>query len=131
MTQTISIAMVGLGNVGQRVMQLLLEKEAYFKQRYDLAFRLVAASDSSGAAIAAAPERGSVFNLPGKGEGLDMREGLRLKAGKHGVATIPKLGRSGQGASEMLEKLEFGALLEMSPTNLKDGEPGLSAVDKA
>lgn len=129
--QTISIAMVGLGNVGQRVMQLLLEKEAYIKQRYDLAFRLVAASDSSGAALAAAPERGSVFNLPGKGEGLDMRDVLRLKAARQGIATLPKMGRPGQGASDMLEKLEFGALLEMSPTNLKDGEPGLSAVEKA
>jgi homoserine dehydrogenase len=122
--------MVGLGNVGQRVIQLLLEKEAYIKQRYDLAFRLVAASDSSGAAVFT-PERSSVFNLPDKGDGLDMREVLRVKAAKQGVATLPKVGRHGQGAREMLEKIEFGALLEMSPTNLKDGEPGLSAVEKA
>ena len=61
--QTISIALVGLGNVGKNVMQLLLDKEAHIKARYGLSFKVVAAADSSGAAIAA-PEARPAFGIP-------------------------------------------------------------------
>jgi homoserine dehydrogenase len=131
MTQTISIALVGLGNVGQRVLQLLAEKEAYFKSRYNLAFRVIAVADSSGAAIAAAAESRGVFNLPPKGAGLGIAELLRVKTAKQGAASLPRVGHAGMSAEEMLEKIECGALLELSPTNLKDGQPGLSAVERA
>src|SRR5712692_6042937 len=120
--QTISIALVGLGNVGQRVMQLLLEKEAHIKSRYGLSFKVVAASDSSGAAIAA-PEARPAFGIPAKSDGLDLRELLRLKAAKQGAASLPKVGHPGMSTQDMVDKLEVGALLDMSPTNLQDGEP--------
>ena len=128
--QTISIALVGLGNVGRNVMQLLLDKEEHIKSRYGLSFKVVAASDSSGAAIAA-PEARPAFGIPAKSEGLDLRELLRLKAAKQGAASLPKVGRPGMSTQDMMDKLEIGALLEMSPTNLQDGEPGLSAVETA
>lgn len=128
--QTISIALVGLGNVGQRVMQLLLDKEAHIKARYGLSFKVVAASDSSGAAIAA-PEARPAFGIPAKSEGLDLHELLRLKTAKQGAASMPKVGRPGMSTQDMMDKIEVGALLELSPTNLNDGEPGLSAVETA
>src|SRR5712692_292598 len=131
MAQTISLALVGLGNVGQRVMQLLLMKEAHIKQRYDLAFKIVGVADSSGAAVAREGDARSVFSIPSKSDGLDLRELLRVKEAKRGVATLPQVGHAGMSARELLEKVEVGALLEMSPTNLKDGEPGLSAVETA
>ncbi len=131
MVQTISIALVGLGNVGQRVLHLLSLKEAHIKERYGLAFKVVAVADSSGAAMASESDAHSAFSIPSKSDGLDLRELLRVKAARQGVATLPKVGRAGMSAREMLEKVDVGALLELSPTNLKDGEPGLSAVETA
>jgi homoserine dehydrogenase len=112
-------------------MQLLLDKEAHIKARYGLSFKVVAASDSSGAAIAAAPETRPAFGIPSKSDGLDIRELLRLKAAKQGAASLPKVGRPGMSTQDMIDKIDVGALLEMSPTNLQDGEPGLSAVETA
>ena len=131
MPQTVSIALVGLGNVGRRVMQLLQEKEARIRERYDLAFRVAGAADSSGAAIAVAGGPRPAFGIPAKQEGLSVSELLRAKEAKQGVASLARVGHPGMSAREMLEKIEFGALLEMSPTNLRDGEPGLSAVEMA
>ena len=111
-------------------MQLLLDKEAHIKARYGLSFKVVAASDSSGAAIAA-PEARPAFGIPSKSDGLDIRELLRLKAAKQGAASLPRVGRPGLSTQDMMDKIDVGALLEMSPTNLKDGEPGLSAVETA
>ncbi|MBI1800348.1 MAG: homoserine dehydrogenase [Chloroflexi bacterium] len=130
MTQTISIALVGLGNVGRRVIQLLLDKEADLRERYGLSFRVVAAADSSGAAVAAG-EEAPKFGMGRKSEGLDLREILRAKESRQGVATLPRRGRAGMSAREMLERVEAGALLDMSPTNLADGAPGLPAVEAA
>jgi homoserine dehydrogenase len=129
--QTISLALVGLGNVGQRVMQLLLEKEAHIKTRCGLTFKVVAASDSSGAAIAAGPQARPAFGIPSKSDGLDIRELLRVKSAKGGAASLPKVGHPGMSTQDMIDRVDVGALLEMSPTNLKDGEPGLSAVETA
>ncbi len=131
MTQTISIALVGLGNVGRRVMQLLLEKEAQIKQRYDLLFKVWGVADSSGAAIMHDGTTRPAFGFAPKNAGLDLRDILRLKTAGQGVGTLPKFGRAGMSAREMIDKLDVGALLEMSPTNLHDGEPGLSVVEAA
>ncbi len=111
-------------------MQLLLEKEAHIKSRCGLSFKVIAASDSSGAAIAA-PEARPAFGIAAKSDGLDLRELLRRKAAKLGAASLPKVGHPGMSTQDMLDKLDFGALLDLSPTNLKDGEPGLSAVETA
>ena len=132
MPQTISLALVGLGNVGQRVLQLLIEKEAHIKARYDLAFKLVGVADSSGAAIAHnhAGER-PVFGLAARSDGLDPQEILKLKQAKQGIATLPKVGHSGMSAAQMLDAVDAGVMLEMSPTNLQDGGEGLRATEAA
>lgn len=131
MTKVVPIALVGLGNVGQRVLQLLSAKEADHRQRYDLEFKVCGVADSSGAAIAMAEGPRPAFGLGPKSSGLDPRDLLRVKEAGQGAASLPKVGHAGMSARQMLEKAEAEALIELSPTNLQDGEPGLSACEAA
>ena len=61
----VKVQLLGFGNVGRAVARVLLEKEAFFKRRYGLTFRVVGISDRSG----------TVW-LP---EGIDLREALLIK----------------------------------------------------
>ena len=130
MARTVPVALVGLGNVGRRVMQLLIDKRDDIRRRYDLDFQVCGVCDSSGAALLHA-ETGPAFGLAPKSHGLDLAEILQLKQSGQGVATLPRYGHAGLEARQMVERAGADALLEMSPTNLKDGEPGLSAVEAA
>jgi homoserine dehydrogenase len=130
MPQTISLALVGLGNVGQRVMQLLIEKEEHIRQRYDLAFNIVGVAGAA-FSTSAAREGRPVFGIAPKRESLNLHELLQLKQAKQGVATLPKVGHNGMSAVEMLEKVDAGVMVEMSPTNLQDGGEGLRAAEAA
>src|SRR5438477_6029605 len=130
MARTIPIVLVGLGNVGRRVMQLLLENGEAIKRRYELDFQVRGVCDSSGAALFHADAQ-PAFGLGPKAHGLALGDVLRHKQAGQGVATLPKFGQVGMSARQLVEKAGADALLEMSPTNLTDGEPGLSAVEAA
>ncbi len=130
MPRTVPLAIVGLGNVGRRVMQLLIDNRDEIRRRYDLDFQLCGVADSSGAAVFQNESR-PAFGLAPKARGFDLREILSHKQSGQGVATFPKYGHAAMSARQLVEKAGADALLEMSPTNLKDGEPGLSAVEAA
>jgi homoserine dehydrogenase len=120
--QTTRLAIVGLGNVGRRLVELIELKSALLRQRYDLELVVVGAVDTSGAAVASSPS------------GLDHATLLRLKRGKRvkrGIAAYPKLGRPGMTPLELLSIIEADVLVELSLTNIKDGEPGLSIIRAA
>ncbi|WP_188202947.1 homoserine dehydrogenase [Thermococcus camini] len=61
----VKLSLFGFGNVGRAVAEVLLEKEALFREKYGLRFRVVSISDTSG----------TVW-LP---EGIDLREALMVK----------------------------------------------------
>ncbi|MCA1554959.1 MAG: homoserine dehydrogenase, partial [Chloroflexi bacterium] len=131
MPRSVPIALVGLGNVGRRVMQILVEKSDDIRRRYDLDFQVCGVADSSGAAIFHPETPRPTFGLAPRGHGLDLQEVLHHKQSGQGAGTLPKYGHAGMSARQMIERAGADALLEMSPTNLKDGEPGLSAVEAA
>jgi homoserine dehydrogenase len=108
--------MIGVGNIGRSFLQLMIQKKETLAQRYGLRLILTAACDSSGAALSP--------------EGLDPAAILALKAQKKGVAVLPG-GRPGMAAREVVRLAGAHLLLEISPTNLKDGQPGLGAMEEA
>ncbi|NJE77123.1 homoserine dehydrogenase [Thermococcus sp. ES12] len=61
----IRLSLFGFGNVGKATAEVLLEKEAFFRERYGLKFRVVSIADTSG-----------VVWLP---EGIDLKEALMVK----------------------------------------------------
>ena len=137
--QTVRLLVSGLGNIGRRFLQDLLDKSDLLRTRYGLEFRVVGAVDSRGAAS--------------DPEGLDLAEIVRLKETGQSVAAYPKTrygnrsyegstpstrGQAAHGRSPsamsplaLVELLDADALCESTPVSLKDGEPGLSCMRAA
>jgi homoserine dehydrogenase len=115
---TVRLILVGLGNLGRRMCEILLEKEPLLRDRYDLAFRLVATADSRGAAYDPA--------------GMDLAQVVQLKRTGASVADYPGAGKPGWAATDLVATAEADALLEASPVNLKQGaEPGMTCIRTA
>ncbi|HEX7588825.1 MAG TPA: homoserine dehydrogenase, partial [Anaerolineae bacterium] len=119
--KTKRLAIVGLGNVGRRLLELIELKHALLRKRFDTELVVVGAVDSTGGAVAADKH------------GLDRAEILRLKRGKNrkGIAAYAKFGKPGMTPQELVAAVDADILVELSLTNLKDGEPGLSTIRAA
>ena len=116
--RTIHFILVGLGNLGRRLCEILPAKEPLLAQRYGLSLRLVGAADSRGAAYDPA--------------GLDLAEVVRLKRAGGSIADYAGVGRPGWPAPALVATAEADLLLEASPVNLKQGaEPGLTCIRTA
>jgi len=112
--KTSRFALAGVGNLGRGLLRILQQKAQVLSARHGLQFTLVAAVDSSG---------GAVDNA-----GLDMDQVLKLKETGKGVAAYAHDGQKGLTTLDALAKADADLLVELSPTSLKHGEPGLSAI---
>jgi len=115
--EQVRLVLIGVGNIGRRFLEILARKEDALRARYGLELVLVGVADSSGAALAV--------------EGLDPLQVIQLKQEGRGVAAYPLLGRAGVGALELVQQAQADVLLEASPTNLQDGQPGLGCMEEA
>ncbi len=107
---TYRILLHGLGNVGRRFLELIRDREALLASRDGLCLKVVGAADRGGIAFDPA--------------GLDLSRVIDLKTQGRSVA---RLGGAGD-ALRLLEAVPADLVLEASPTNLEDGEPGLGFV---
>ncbi len=108
---TTRIVLCGFGRVGQAFVHLLAERKAEIAARYGLDILLRAVVDIGGAAIASAT-------------GLPSAELLRhVQKGKT-VETFGEYGKPGISGPEVLQSVQADILVEATPTNLIDGEPG-------
>ncbi len=117
MVREVRFTCVGLGNIGRNLLDILVHRGEAVVRDYGLRFLLVGAADSSGAAIAA--------------DGLDMARVRDLKLARQGVAAYEGAGRPGMSALEMVLNTPADLLVDAAPTNLQNGEPGLSLVRAA
>ncbi len=113
----VRLLLIGAGNVGRRFLELLVLKDEVLRERLGLKASLVGVADSSGAAISSA--------------GLDPHRIVELKMQGQSVAAYPDLGEWGLSALEMVQMAEADLLLEASPANMKDGQPGLGCIEAA
>jgi len=117
MTNTIPLALSGLGHVGRNFLRILETKGERLAADYDLTLRVVAAADSSGLAVAAG--------------GFDPRV-LRLHKEAGGrVVDLPEFQAGATLADFLARPGVCQMLLEASPVNLSDGEPGVGYVRAA
>lgn len=114
--QTRRILLNGLGQVGRRFLGLLQDRGERLEREHGLRFVLTGVADSGGACF--------------DPRGLDPAQLLEAKAQGRSVATLPG-GEPGQAATCLLEHHGADRLLEAAPTNLWNGEPGLSVVRMA
>lgn len=108
----IKIAVIGLGNVGRRLLELMGRKRVLMQRRFDLEFMIVAAADSSGALLA---------------ESIEPEELISLKAQRKNLASRYNL----VDAMKAIELADADLIVELSPTNLKTGAPGLDLIRRA
>ena len=107
--RTIALAITGLGNVGRNLLSLLEQQSEILRSRFDLEFIVTGACDSSGA----------LFDS----NGLNVREIISIKEQKKGIAGV-----AGMNAAEFVQSVKADILVELTLTNLQDGEPGLGAI---
>lgn len=108
--RTFRISIIGFGAVGQGVARSILSKQEYLnKQGIDL--QVVGISDSKGCEI--------------NEKGIDIEAALLRKKQKGSVA----LG-AGNGLN-IIRDIEHDIVVEVTPTNIKNGEPGLGNMRAA
>jgi len=111
------IILVGWGVVGQSFAQILTHRKQELAKEYGFRPRIVAIVDKKGAAI--------------NPKGLDLEQMLFLKKEKGTVSACSQYGRPAMSALEAMESIEAEAMVEVTPTNIEDGEPALSYIKTA
>lgn len=110
------LAIVGLGNVGLRLLELLRLKRDTIRARFERDLLVVGVCDSAA----------SVHDS----KGLDISKILEVKRAKQSIAHLPNA-QTNTTPAEWLSRLDADIVVELTPTNLKTGEPGLSAIRTA
>lgn len=109
------LIVVGFGVVGQSFAKLLLSRSADLYSIYGVKPRVVACVDSKGSRVSSA--------------GLDLQRLLDVKKSKDTICEYDK--RSSLDFTHIIENVDAEVLLELTPTNLNDGEPGTSHIISA
>ena len=111
------IILIGCGVVGQSFARILIRRGAELAKNYGFHPRVVAMVDRGGAAI--------------NPKELDLEKMLSVKVEKGTVAASREYGHLEMSALDVIESVEAEAMVEATPTNIKDGEPGLSHIKTA
>ncbi|RWX72869.1 MAG: Homoserine dehydrogenase [Candidatus Methanosuratincola subterraneus] len=110
------IAFIGFGTVGRGFADLLLEKRELLKE-IGVEWKVVAISDIKG---------GSVLDP----NGIDLAEAVRLADSGKGIEGIGGE-KKGLGALETIRESGANFVVEVTWTNIRDGEPGYSHIRAA
>jgi homoserine dehydrogenase len=117
--QHVRCLLVGLGNIGRRLCEVLSSKASHLDSRFGLRLRLVGAADSRGAAYDPLA-------------GLHPQHVADLKSAGGSIADYPGAGRSGWRAEDLVAIADADVLLEALPVNYDLGaEPGLTCTRTA
>ncbi len=111
------IILIGYGIVGQSFTKLLLSKLVDLYNIYGMKPRIVACVDNKGSAIDTS--------------GLNIQRLLEIKKNKGTVGEYHRNKTSRLEPLQIIENIDAEIVMELTPTNLKDGEPGLSHIISA
>jgi len=111
------ICILGFGAVGKGVAKTISMKNDEIKKKYGLDIKITAVTDTSGAAIC--------------DEGLDPDLLIEIKEKTGKISSYPEYGIPDISNLEVLGKADYDCLVEVTPTNIEDGEPAKSHILKA
>jgi len=111
------IILIGYGVVGQSFTKLLLSRLVDLYNLYGMKPRIVACVDNKGSAIDTS--------------GLDIQRLLEIKKSKGTVGEYYNNNKSNLEPLQIIENIDAEIVMELTPTNLSDGEPGLSHITSA
>jgi len=110
------LILIGFGVVGQSFVKLLLSRTADLYNLYGIKPRVVACIDNGGSAVSP--------------QGLDLNRLLDVKRTKGTVASY-QARKDKFDTIHIIENVGAEVLIELTPTNLKDGEPGILHITTA
>lgn len=114
--KVINTVLLGLGTVNIGLLKIVSGKHQQIIQEYNLSFKIIAVADSTGVAVNEA--------------GFDYDELISLKKVKGKINSLKEF--QGHIATENItDFIHADLLIESSPGNLNDGNPGLSVSKKA
>lgn len=114
---TVHLALIGFGNVGQGLAQILRDKGDFYAEHFGLRFAIVAISDLL---------KGSVCDPNGLNPET-LLTAIETDGGLHNVPAVA----SGWDAYTTIERSNADVLVELSFTDLQTGEPALSHIRNA
>src|SRR5438093_5771199 len=107
------LILIGFGVVGQDLTKLILSRASDLYGSFGLKPRVVAIADRGGIVSAA--------------EGLDLQKLLNTKRISKSVSNYDK-NPNQRDISEIIEETEAEVLIELTPTNIANGEPGRTHI---
>jgi len=110
------LILIGFGVVGQNFAQLILSRSTELYNLFGIKPRVVACADKGGVVTSS--------------EGLDLQRLLRTKRITNSVAHYDKNARD-RNILEVIQEAEAEVVIELTPTNIKDGEPGRTHIISA
>lgn len=112
--KSLRLSVAGFGVVGQGFVQLLGSKQEYLRSAFEIDARLVGVGNASS---------GFIY----REDGLDIASVLALGAAKRPLTDYERA-RHWDTILEGLQETGANMLVEATPTNLRDAEPGLSHI---
>jgi homoserine dehydrogenase len=111
------IILAGFGTVGQALAQVLHHDAAQILQAYGFRPQVTTIIDSRGSCSDDA--------------GLDISLALRIKKEYGTIGKYPRKGRRNSDSAHIISNSEAEVVVETTPSNFKDAEPGLSNIKTA
>jgi len=109
--ETTNLIIIGFGTIGRGVAEILLRKKKFIKENFRIEFRVVAISEVEGSII--------------DENGIDLKNALNLagndKLKKHASW-------SSKNALHVIKNIDADIVLELTPGDIKTGEPGLKHI---
>jgi homoserine dehydrogenase len=111
------LGFIGFGVVGQGLAALLKEKKEFLKEKFGLEYTVTAISD---------PVKGSVYQE----QGIDLKRALAL-VDSDGNLSKYEQGTKGWDSVKTITDSNANVIIEVSPTNIENGEPGITHIREA
>jgi len=113
----INLILIGFGNVGQGLAEILNSHARFLKEKYGLSMKVTAIVDRGGAAISEV--------------GIDLAKALEAKRIWGSISAMKSIGKPGLSAIEVIEESNGDIVVEATSNNLESGEPGLTHIKRA
>ena len=111
------IVLIGFGTIGQSLARIVSEDRDWLVKNYGFEPQIIAIADS----------RGSCHD----DNGLDLDLALKVKEKYGSVSKYPGKGERKTNTSQLIVETEAETVVEATPSNFKNGEPGLTNIKQS
>ena len=107
------IAIIGYGGVGKALVKLIHDKKEYLlKENIDIKINYIIGSN------------GGIYNK----NGINLNHIIEFSQVENDISKYPKYGSKDVNFTMIINNKDIDYLIEMTPTNIKTGEPGLTHI---